>query len=132
MSTAAAACGRGLVLLAAGMGLATVLCGALGSHAVELPDDRAVRLWNTATGMLGLHALAVLGIAALRQGLVTRLLPAAALLMTAGSVLFSGSLLWRAADSSMALPAFVPPAGGSLLMAGWICLAMAALAGTRP
>ena len=130
MSPPEAAGTRGLVLLAAAMGLATVLLAALGSHAVELPDQRAVGLWQTGAAMLGLHALAVLAIASLGQGLATRLLPAAALLMGAGSLLFSSTLMLRAGGVAM-LPAAVPPTGGLLLMAGWVCVGLAAVRGRR-
>lgn len=116
--------GRWLVAAAAALGLATVVLAALGSHAVELPDESAQRLWQTATGMLGFHALAMLGIAALAATRRSRWLATAAVSMLLGTVLFSGTLLLRAAGVAE-LPAF-PPVGGLLLMIGWLCLGIGA------
>lgn len=118
--------GRWLVAAAAALGLATVMLAALGSHAVELTDERAQSLWNTATGMLGFHAIAVLGIAALAATRCSRWFAAAAVSMLLGTALFSGTLLLRAAGVAE-LEAF-PPVGGLLLMAGWLCLGIGAFA----
>lgn len=114
---------RSLLMLAAGFGLATVVLAALGAHAIAFADDHAVRLWNTATAMLGLHAVALLGIAAVRLGHASRLLPLAGLLMVGGSALFCGTLLLRSVGADR-LPGGLAPAGGVLLMAGWVCLGL--------
>ncbi len=123
--------GRSSILALAGVtGFATVLLAALGSHAVPLADAHAGRLWNTANALLGFHAVALLGIAALtgRQG--GRLLPVAAGLMFCGSVLFSGSLFLRAVAIDV-LPSAVPPFGGVLLLGGWSLLTAAGLLRSR-
>ena len=113
------------ILIAAILGLATVVLAAAGSHVVDLPDERALRLWQTATAMLGFHALALLGIGTLLmlRGQVPPL-TSAALLMTAGCLLFSGSLLLNA-TGIVATAGMVPPLGGLLLIGGWVCLGLA-------
>jgi uncharacterized membrane protein YgdD (TMEM256/DUF423 family) len=115
--------GRWLTVLAGVLGLATVTLAALGSHAVDLADERAIRLWHTAVGMLGLHAAALLGVAALRLRLAPALLLAGGWLMGAGCLLFSGTLLLRAIGVA-GLPALLPPAGGLLLISGWACIVL--------
>lgn len=115
-----------LVALAGLLGLSTVLLAAVGAHAVSFPDPEAAQLWNTANAMLGFHALAVLGIAALYRSAPSSWLLAATGLMLVGTALFCGTLLLRASGIS-AVPLPLPPLGGLLLMAGWICLGLAGI-----
>ncbi|MEJ8568408.1 DUF423 domain-containing protein [Elongatibacter sediminis] len=106
------------------------MLAAVGSHAVSFADEHAASLWRTATGMLGFHALALLGIAALVDRHGSLWLAGSALAMVAGCVLFSGTLLLRAAGLAL-LPGVLAPVGGVLLMAGWVALGLTGVMKTR-
>lgn len=96
----------------------------------------AYRLDLAATGArYGLiHALALLGVALLagraQRGAPRRWLALAAWCFTGGLLLFPGSLYLLAAGAPAAL-ARLAPIGGSLFIAGWAALAIAALAPRR-
>jgi uncharacterized membrane protein YgdD (TMEM256/DUF423 family) len=72
------------------------------------------------------HALALLLTAALAGRADSRAVIAAGWLFVAGIVLFSGSLYLLAVTGVTVLGA-ITPFGGVAFLAGWICLAVAAL-----
>ena len=108
-------------------GLAAVIMAAVSAHA--LPgrlDPAALAMAQSATQMLGWHALALLacGLWANRGG---RLADAAGAAFAIGLVLFCGSVYALAlADVRVGL---VAPAGGFILMLGWLLLAASAVWG---
>lgn len=113
---------RGLIVCAGVMGAAGVALAAAGAH---LPD--AGRL-SAAALMLLLHAVAILGAAALAECGVTQ--PMLGLIAGAGFVLgaslFAGDLAARFfAERGLFLRA--APTGGILLMLSWLLLALAAM-----
>ncbi len=75
--------------------------------------------------MLGMHALALIGLAALADRLPTRPLLVSGGAFIAGMVLFVGAVLLRAIAG--VAPGPVAPAGGVLLIGGWIALLVASL-----
>lgn len=100
----------GALLAALAVGLA-----AYASHAAT-PDDRT-RLFMAAAFAFGHGAsLAVLGADCPR-----RLMRVALVALFAGTLLFAGSL---AGAALAGLPTRLAPAGGMLLMAGWLLLAV--------
>jgi uncharacterized membrane protein YgdD (TMEM256/DUF423 family) len=122
-------------LLAAGLlGLSGVALGALGAHAMKamLLERGMTQAWETAARYHMFHAIAVLAAA-----VWLRVEPAnggsrdvcvatrAVRCWTAGVVLFSGSLYGLALGGPRWLGP-VTPIGGLVLMAGWICVAVAA------
>jgi uncharacterized membrane protein YgdD (TMEM256/DUF423 family) len=111
------------ILLAGLMGAAGVVLAAASAHA-----ERAIRL-DAAGYLLLLHASAVIaGVAALDRGSVSRPLGIAALSgFVLGSALFAGDLSLRAFAGRRLFP-MAAPTGGILLIAGWLLLAVAALA----
>lgn len=124
-------------LLAAGLlGLTGVALGAMGAHAlkVTLVERGMMQAWDTAAKYHLLHALALFGAAAWLQ---TATGPAAAKVLWAarcwfvGVVLFSGSLYGLALGGPRWLGP-VTPLGGVAFMAGWLLLALAALAPKKP
>ncbi|NBB79918.1 MAG: DUF423 domain-containing protein [Verrucomicrobia bacterium] len=113
------------LLIAGAYGLAAVVLGAFGAHAL---DARLVELgtkavWETAVDYQMWHALAILVIVALRfkGGLVD----AAAFSFSIGIPLFSGSLYWLALDGPRWLGP-ITPLGGLLFIVGWILFMIAA------
>jgi uncharacterized membrane protein YgdD (TMEM256/DUF423 family) len=118
-------------LAAAIFGFTAVLLGAIGAHAVSKrvgPHD--LETWKTAAQYHGLHAMALLALAAWGDG--GRLVAAAARCLGAGMIVFSGSLyLLVLSLADVGLPpakwlGAVTPVGGVLLMAGWGLIGVAA------
>ena len=124
---------RVLWILLGLLGLAAVALGAYGSHAAAFADASAQVVFDTAVRYHFAH-LPGLGLAAL----IGSLAPASArrggiagVLFLAGLLLFCGSLYIKAlglADITGPLA----PAGGFLLMAGWVALAWAGLGAAKP
>jgi len=111
-------------LAAAGLllGLATV-CGAFGAHALKahLSAER-LQLWDTAVRYHFFHALGLLGVGLTLRSLDGGALRAAALLIVAGVVLFSGSLYALALGAPRTLGALTP-LGGLAWIAAWLLFA---------
>lgn len=105
------------------MALAVAL-GAFGAHALPkltpLDATYATSLWQTATLYFLVHGLGVMGVGILTHLRLGTLLPA--YLMTAGCLLFCGSLYALALGFPKILGA-VAPIGGTLFVASWLCLA---------
>lgn len=113
-----------LIALAGLMGAGGIVLAAAGAHmAPGLGLDSAAY-------MLLFHAAAVLGGAALmQQGLLWR--PLALIVLCAwvlGALLFSGDIAMRAFAAHRLFP-MAAPSGGFILIAAWLALAGAALAG---
>ena len=110
-------------------GLAVAL-GAFGAHALRArltPDLLAT--FETGVRYQMYHALALLAAGMLITRVPTSsLLNAAGWLFVAGTLLFSGSLYLLCFTQKRWLGA-VTPFGGLALIAGWACLALAALGG---
>lgn len=121
---------RGLVAAGALVLAAAVAAGAVAAHAAgRAPHPDAARLLQTAVLYQLVHGLALVVAGVLARFGATRWLVAAAAAFGAGLLAFCGSLYWLAFTN---VPAgIVAPLGGSSLIAGWILLALHALAGRR-
>jgi len=111
--------------LLAGSGVAL---GALGAHGLEgALGAEALTAWATAVEYQLTHAVALLALVCL-AGQVGRpvWLARAVALITAGVVLFSGSL-YALALGGPGLLGPVTPAGGLLMILGWLAVVLAAL-----
>ena len=113
-----------LIALAGLMGAAGVVLAAAGAHAAP-----GAGLDGAAT-MLLFHAAAVLGGTALtQQGALWRPLALVVLFAwIAGAMLFSGDIALRAFAGHRLFP-YAAPAGGMILIAAWLALIIAAVAG---
>jgi uncharacterized membrane protein YgdD (TMEM256/DUF423 family) len=122
------------LLIGAVSGLLAVALGAFGAHGLEMRFEKQgyqgadllekVAPWETAAHYQLVHAVALLGVgllAARRCGLAISLAGTA---FTLGTLLFSGCLYGWTIGGPKFLVGFVP-VGGSLLIAGWACLAVA-------
>lgn len=120
------------LLLAAGLfGLTGVALGAIGAHTLKatLVERGMVQAWETAARYHLFHALALLAAAIWvrtgEAGASARPFVWAGRCWSAGIVLFSGSLYWLALGGPRWLGP-VTPLGGLAMMAGWLCVAIAA------
>ena len=113
-----------LIALAGVMGAAGIILAAAGAHVA--PGSGL----DSAAYMLLFHAAAVLGGAALaQQGVLWRPLAFAVLAgFVLGPALFSGDIALRAFTAHRLFP-FAAPTGGFILIAAWLGLVAAALAG---
>jgi uncharacterized membrane protein YgdD (TMEM256/DUF423 family) len=114
------------IVLAGVMGAGGVILAAVGAH---LATGTGL---NSAAYMLLFHAAAILGATAiLQQGLLWR--PPAGVALAAwslGGVLFSGDLALRALAGQRLFP-MAAPSGGTLLITGWVLLAIAAMVAAK-
>jgi uncharacterized membrane protein YgdD (TMEM256/DUF423 family) len=114
------------LLLSACAGFIGVALGAFAAHGLKsqlTPVYLAV--FQTGTHYQLIHALALFGVGLLAVQRPSRLLNCAGALFTLGVVLFSGSLYALTLSGISAL-GMVTPFGGLALLAGWVCLGMAA------
>jgi uncharacterized membrane protein YgdD (TMEM256/DUF423 family) len=119
------------LFLGAAFGCLGVILGAFAAHGLRkflgiAGDEWLTRQanWETAARYQMYHALALLAVgllAARRCGLAIHL---AGLTMTLGTMIFSGCLYALVLSGQKWLGAVVP-IGGSLLVVGWVCLAIA-------
>jgi len=112
-----------LIAFAGLMGAAGVILLAAGAHGPHAGSGL-----DSAGQMLLFHAAAVIGVAvALHQGLLLRPLAlAAAIGLIVGAALFSGDIAMRAFAGHRLFP-YAAPAGGLVLIASWLALAIAAV-----
>lgn len=109
--------------------LLAVAAGAFGAHALRgRLGPGPLATFETGVRYQMFHALGLLGVAWAASHLPGRLAAAAGWLFVAGTVLFSGSLYLLALGGARWLGA-VTPVGGAAFLAGWACLAWAALRG---
>ena len=104
-----------------------VACGAFGAHALRARLGAAdLATFETGARYQMYHALALLAVAWAVQQWPGALPRAAGWLFVAGTVVFSGSLYVLVLTGQRWLGA-VTPIGGVAFLAGWACLALAAL-----
>jgi uncharacterized membrane protein YgdD (TMEM256/DUF423 family) len=115
--------------LAALYGALAVVFGALAAHG---PAEPARGWLTTAAQYQMVHALAMLGAVLLRErlaGVARRLAGGTMAAFALGVLLFCGALAALAFGVGLGpLRAIAPPAGGLLLIAGWLALGGAGLA----
>lgn len=118
------------VLGAAGVLLAVAtLAGALGAHALKSHwAPERLDVYDTAVRYQFYHSLGLLGIGLALRSLDIAPVRAAALLVIAGIILFSGSLYALTLGAPRIIGA-VTPVGGLALIAGWLAFAYGAWRG---
>lgn len=105
-------------------GLAVAL-GAFGAHGLKSHTDAAgLQIWETAARYHFFHALALLMVALAWQRYSSRAFKAIVICFLAGIAIFSGSLYVLVLSGIKWLGA-ITPIGGTLLIIGWIILAVA-------
>jgi len=110
-------------------GMLGVICGAFGAHGLEdRLDAEMLAIWNTAATYQMYHAVALLGAAWACERFAGRAAVVAGWLLTAGIVVFSGSLYVLALTGVKWLGA-ITPLGGLAFIVGWAMLIVAAATG---
>lgn len=115
--------------IAAILGGTAVAAGAFGSHALrEQLSDRALDIFETGVRYQMYHALALLAVGILlgQSKVPPVTLPFAGYAFILGILIFSGSLYTLSISGIKWLGA-IAPIGGTFLMLGWVCLAIAAM-----
>ncbi|WP_179032008.1 DUF423 domain-containing protein [Paenibacillus kribbensis] len=119
---------RRWIIVGSIMMLLAVAIGAFGAHIVKARIDAdALAVYETGVKYHMFHAvgLLIIALAAGQWGASSRLRWAARLLFT-GIILFSGSLYVLSLTGIRVLGA-ITPLGGVCFIAGWVCLAWAAM-----
>ncbi|XP_078284300.1 transmembrane protein 256 [Rhinoraja longicauda] len=100
-------------------GALAVGLGAYGAHGFRRSDrdEYLKELFETANKYHFLHSLALLGVPHCRKPLL------AGAVLTSGMAMFCGSLYYQAITGSPAL-AKAAPVGGTLLIVGWVAMAL--------
>ena len=109
-------------------GALAVVMAAVGAHGPALAD-RPAHWFASANDIHAWHAIALVGVAALTRrsrGPSALMLDVAGALFATGTVLFAGTLYIQALAGTAPLP-MAAPAGGIVLVLGWVALAAAAL-----
>lgn len=116
------------IFLGALLGAVSVIAGAFGAHALAARlEPRALELWETAARYLMYGALAMVLVGLFgRQS--ARGVDGAGWCLLAGSLIFSGTVAVLALGGPRWLGA-ITPIGGTLLIAGFLIFAWAALKG---
>ena len=118
---------RLFVIIGALSGAIGVAAGAFGAHALRARlEPRLLEVFETGARYQMYHAIAMWAAAWIVTRFPGSLANASGWLFLAGTVLFSGSLYAMAFTGIRALGA-ITPLGGVCFIAGWGCLALAAM-----
>lgn len=114
-------------MLGALSGAIGVGAGAFGAHALRAKlEPRMLEVFETGARYQMYHAIALLLVGWAASRWPGSLTTASGWLLVAGTVFFSGSLYAMALTNVRALGA-ITPIGGVCFIAGWLCLALAAM-----
>ncbi len=121
-----------LLMMSAALGTTGVILGAFGAHALKkvLPPE-ALASFEVGVRYQLLHAVALLGLAAISAQVASPWIARAGGFWSAGILLFSGSIYLLACRHALGVPGLkvlgpVTPIGGLLLILGWGALFAAA------
>jgi uncharacterized membrane protein YgdD (TMEM256/DUF423 family) len=115
------------VSLGAVSGALAVMMGAFGAHGLrERLSEEMLSIYKTGVEYHFYHTLALLVVGLVAQHCKSALLTASGWSMTAGIVIFSGSL-YALSISGIRILGAVTPIGGVLFVVGWALLAVAVL-----
>ena len=118
---------RLFIIIGAVSGGIGVAAGAFGAHALRARlEPRLLEVFETGARYQMYHAIAMLAAAWIVTRFPGSLANASGWLFLAGTLLFSGSLYAMAFTGIRALGA-ITPIGGVCFIAGWGCLALAAM-----
>jgi uncharacterized membrane protein YgdD (TMEM256/DUF423 family) len=118
---------RLFIIIGAVSGGIGVAAGAFGAHALRARlEPRLLEVFETGARYQMYHAIAMLAAAWIVTRFPGSLANASGWLFLAGTLLFSGSLYAMAFTGIRALGA-ITPLGGVCFIAGWGCLALAAM-----
>jgi len=122
---------KGFLLIGAISGALAVVLGAFGSHSLRNKvNNNDLQIFETAVRYQFFHVFALIAV-----GILFKFMPGGALiwsgrLFLVGSIIFSGSLYALIATRAAGSLHYnwlgaITPVGGTFLIAGWVCLALA-------
>ncbi|NOR19903.1 MAG: DUF423 domain-containing protein [Xanthomonadales bacterium] len=111
---------RAIALAGGLLSLSVVILAALGSHLIDMQGLQSI--WQTALNIHMFNAAAILGLAALLGIRQSRVLLWGAWSVVSGTIIFSGSIYLHIITGQQL--SGVAPAGGLLMMAGWVLVAL--------
>jgi len=118
---------RSWILIGALSAALAVITGAFAAHGLRGQIDAAgLAIWETASRYQMAHALGLIAVGLASDRLRGAALAAAGVCFVLGTVLFCGSLYALVLSGVRGLGA-ITPIGGVAFIAGWLCLAWAAL-----
>ena len=107
----------------------SVAAGAFGAHALkQVLDTNMLAVYHTAVDYQFFHSFGLITIGILHRTSPRRCHPAAAWLMVAGIIIFSGSL-YILSTTGIKWLGMITPVGGTGFLAAWLILALCYLAG---
>ncbi|MBO1005315.1 DUF423 domain-containing protein [Pseudogracilibacillus auburnensis] len=116
------------IIIGAINAMVAVACGAFGAHALEARlEPKYLDVWKTGVTYQMFHALGIIAI-----GILSGNVPASSLLswsgwlMTAGIIIFSGSL-YILSTSGIKILGAITPIGGVAFIVGWFLLILFAI-----
>lgn len=113
------------------LGALAVAAGAFGAHGLEgRLTPRLLEVYHTAARYHMTHSLALLGVAFAHVHFPGPWAGRAGGLLLAGTVVFCGSL-YALSLTDLRILGAVAPIGGTALIAGWVCLGVAALSSSE-
>lgn len=121
---------KGFLVTASFIGALSVVLGAFGAHGLKkIVAPESLVTFETAVRYQFYHVFALALTGLLFASGTPSLMKAAGILFIAGMALFSGSLYLLTYKSAAQAEGFswvgpITPLGGTLLVAGWICLAL--------
>ena len=114
---------RMVALCGALLAFSAVLLAAMGSHLFDMNGMQ--QSWQIASNIHLFNAAGLMGLAALLAGLQSTPLKWGAWLIIAGTLIFCGSIYLHVITGRTM--SSVTPAGGMLMMAGWLLVALSFL-----
>ncbi len=117
-----------LIAAAALMGGLAVALGAYGAHGIDAAPE-IIAYWETGVRYQMWHvlgAIAAAWMATRRDGMAAFMALAAGWMFLAGAFLFSGTLYYFVLGQTIPVVG-AAPAGGFMMIGGWVLLALAAL-----
>ena len=124
---------KSIILTATILGALSVITGAMGAHALKaVLEPEALTSYLTGSRYNMYHALALLAIAGIHAHLDPKWMKNGVLLITWGTILFSGSIYLLSTSSITGLNISsilgpITPIGGLLIIFGWVSIALAAV-----
>ncbi len=114
------------------MGAISVLMGAVGAHILDGNiEPKYLSMFNTANEFVMYHAIALLGLTALKRSIGRSYLNTTYYLFVIGIILFSGTLYIGSVKEltgfSLGFLNKLTPIGGLLLIIGWISIVLSGI-----
>lgn len=118
---------KNILILAGILGMLSVGIGAFGAHGLKqiLIENGRLETFETAVKYQFYHTLAIFGIGILMLKYENKLFAYAAYAMTAGIIIFSGTL-YALCLTNLTILGAITPIGGLMFILGWLLMVLGA------